>query len=276
MAFLQMDIFSDSLKRYTEAAVCIPERYAGGKRGNHNEADWDRNWGKWPVLWVLHGASSNYFDWWRFSSLERYCEEYGFAAATISGDLSFYSNINTGRYFDWLTEELPAKLSAMLPISTDPGENFLVGFSMGGHGTLKVGLSKPEKYAAICPMSAGNILLTGWEHADARQTKDHRLYMGSTEPKDLFGGEHDVYHLAKRSAQSGKKLPKVFYSCGYSDVAYQGAKECFSVLKKLGYDVEFDESEGTHNFDYWDLKLEAFLKWIKKNGLYPEKHGQKD
>lgn len=153
MAFLQMDIFSDSLARYTEAAVCVPERYIGRQRRNHNEADWYKDWGNWPVVWVLHGASSNYSDWWRFSSLERYCEEYGFAAVTISGDLSFYANINTGRYYDWLTAELSAKLAAMLPISSDPRENFLAGFSMGGHGTLKVGLSAPEntRRSALCP-----------------------------------------------------------------------------------------------------------------------------
>ena len=29
MAFLQMDIFSDSLARYTEAAVCVPEHKGG-------------------------------------------------------------------------------------------------------------------------------------------------------------------------------------------------------------------------------------------------------
>lgn len=271
MAFLQMDIFSDSLARYTEVGVCIPERYIGDRRDNHSEADWDKDWGKWPVVWVLHGASSNYSDWWRFSALERYCEEYGFAAVTISGDLSFYANINTGRYYDWLTEELPAKLAALLPISTDPAHNFLTGFSMGGHGTLKVGLTTPEKYAALCPMSAGNILLTGWDKAPPRQVKDHKLYMGSIYPEDLFGGEHDVYHLARQAAQSGKKLPKIFYSCGYEDIAYQGSKECFALLEELGYDVEFDGSEGIHNFDYWDPKIELFFQWIKKNGLYPDK-----
>lgn len=275
MAFLQMDIFSDSLMRYTEAAVCIPERYIGGGRDNHNVADWDRDWGKWPLFWVLHGASSNYSDWWRFSSLERYCEEYGFAAVTVSGDLSFYSNINTGRYYDWLTLELPAKLAAMLPVSSRPEDNFLTGFSMGGHGTLKLGLSEPERYAAICPMSAGNLLLTGWDHADARQTKDHALYLGSTRPEDLFGGEHDVYHLAEEAVKSGKKLPKVFYTCGYSDIAYQGSKDCYEVLKGLGYDVEFDESEGIHNFDYWDVKIQAFFKWIKDRGLYPQREAWK-
>lgn len=276
MAFLQMDIFSDSLARYTEAAVCVPERYIGRQRRNHNEADWYQDWGNWPVVWVLHGASSNYSDWWRFSSLERYCEEYGFAAVTISGDLSFYANINTGRYYDWLTAELPAKLAAMLPVSSDPRENFLAGFSMGGHGTLKVGLSAPEKYAAICPMSAGNLLLTGWEHADARQTKDHALYLGSTKPEDLFGGEHDVYYLAEEAAKSGKKLPKIFYTCGYGDIAYEGARECFELLQRLRFDVEFDTSEGIHNFDYWDGKIEAFFSWIKKKGLYPERIAGKE
>lgn len=271
MAFLQMDIFSESLMRTTEVGVCIPERYIGDRRDNHSEADWDKDWGKWPVIWVLHGASSNYSDWWRFSALERYCEEYGFAAATISGDLSFYANINTGRYFDWLTEELPAKLASMLPVSTNPKENFLTGFSMGGHGAAKVGLMVPEKYGAICIMSAGNLLLIGWEHANERMTKNHKLYLGSTNPQDLFGGEHDVYWLAKKAIKSGKLLPKILYTCGYDDIAYKESREFYRILKELGYDVEFDESEGIHNFDYWDPKIELFMKWIKKNGLYPSK-----
>lgn len=272
MAFMQMDIYSKALARTTEAGVCIPERYIGDRRDNHNEADWDKDWGKWPVLWVLHGASSNYSDWWRFSALERYCEEYGFSAVTVSGDLSFYSNINTGRYFDWITEELPAKLAAMLPISTDPKDNFLAGFSMGGHGTAKIGLTVPDRYAAICIMSAGNLLLTGWEHADERMTKDHRLYLGSTVPEDLFGGEHDVYWLAGQAVKAGKPLPKILFTCGIQDIAHEGSVEFYKVLKSLGYDVEFDESEGIHNFDYWDPKIEYFMRWIKKNGLYTDRH----
>lgn len=271
MAFIQMDVYSDSLLRTTEVGVCIPERYIGDRRDNHSEADWDKDWGEWPVIWVLHGASSNYSDWWRFSSLERYCEEYGFAAVTISADLSFYTNINTGRYFDWLTKELPSKLAAMLPISTKREDNFLTGFSMGGHGTAKVGLTVPEKYAAICIMSAGNILHTDWTHQNERMAKDHRLYLGSEIAEDLLGGEHDIHWLAERAIKSGKPLPKILYTCGYEDIAHNEAKAYYRYLKELGYDVEYDESEGIHNFDYWDAKMELFMQWIKKKGLYPDK-----
>ena len=265
-----MEIYSDSLRRNTEVGVCIPERYMGGKTDNHDVAEWDRDWGEWPVIWLLHGASSNYLDWWRFSSVERYAEEYGFAVVTFSGELSFYANINTGRFFDWASEELPAKLAAMLPISTDPDKNFVAGFSMGGHGTMKLVFTKPEKFAAACIMSAGNLLLTGWEHSSPRMTKDHALYLGSTVPEDLFGGEHDVHYLAEEAMKSGKKLPKLLYTCGPDDLAYKGSQETYAVLKKLGYDVTWDQSPGIHNFDYWDQKILLFFRWIKENGLYPE------
>ena len=269
MAFLQMDIYSDCLCRYTEVGVCIPERYMGGRVDNHDVADWYREWGRWPVVWLLHGASSNYLDWWRFSSVERYAEEYGFAAVTFSGDLSFYANVNTGRYFDWVTEELPAKLSAMLPIMTERAGNFVAGFSMGGHGTMKLAFTRPDKYAAACVMSAGNLLLTGWENAPERMNRDHALYLGSTVPEELFGGEHDVYHLAEEAARSGKPLPKILYTCGPDDLAYRESQNTFAVLKKLGYDATWDESPGIHNFDYWDQKISLFFQWIRSSGLYP-------
>ncbi|MBQ6214790.1 MAG: hypothetical protein IJJ67_05170 [Oscillospiraceae bacterium] len=269
MAFLEIDIYSSSLMRNTEVAACIPERYIGDKRSFHNDSNWDKDWGKWPVVWLLHGATCNYLDWWRFTSVERYCEEYGFAAVSFSADMSFYANINTGRYFDWLTEELPEKLDAMLPVISDREGNFLAGFSMGGHGTLKAGLIASEKYAAICPMSAGNLLLADWEHASPRQNKDHLLYLGSEKAEDLFRGEHDVYYLAEEAVRRGNKLPKILYTCGYHDLTYEDSKACYEYLKKLGYDVEFDESEGMHNFDYWDKKIELFFQWIKQNGLYP-------
>ena len=160
MPRIQVDYYSFSLNMNTHATVILPQTgkdfLSGGVRRNKD--------GKIPVLWLLHGFGDDSTSWERYTHVERYALARGIAVV-MPGVLSqcFYSNMVKGLpYFDHIANEVPALFREMFPqLSDAPEDNFIAGLSMGGYGALKIGLTYPERYAAIGCFSAGNLLEIG-------------------------------------------------------------------------------------------------------------------
>ena len=160
--------------------------------------------GKYPVLWLLHGASDDHTNWMRYTSIERYVNNAGIAAVFPSVDNSFYTNVDGGRYFDFVTEELPEICTGMFPISKEPKSNFIAGMSMGGYGTMKIGFTHPERYAAMGIFSSASFidLMPKMEPgADPRHPLNliRELVFGVWDLSKAHGTEHDMVYLAKKA-----------------------------------------------------------------------------
>jgi S-formylglutathione hydrolase FrmB len=212
MALLEIEINSQCLTRMTTFQVIIPEPGAGKLDST----------GKYPVLWLLHGASDDHTSWLRYSSIERYVNSTGIAAVLPCVDISFYTNTDGGRYFDFVTEELPEICTKMFPISKDPKSNFIAGMSMGGYGTMKIGFTLPERYAAMGIFSSASFieLMPDMEPgSDPRFPLNliRELVFGVWDLRKAHGTEHDMIYLAEKASKSGKPLPKIFGACGTCD-----------------------------------------------------------
>jgi len=250
VAFLQMDVFSTMLSRRTEVGVILPERHGDCK--------------EYPVLWLLHGATGNFSDWWRHSSIELYAEKYGIAVVMPSADNSFYANIPTGRYYSYIADELPEKLGAMFPISLKREKNIVGGLSMGGHGAYKFGLTSPEQYAGVCILSSGNFVELGDAPQDSPHAQIHKYVFGTTRISELAGTEHDIKYLAEQAAQSGNPLPKLFVCCGTEDGGFANAKGTFQYLTEtLGFEGEWHEGPGIHDWLFWGGMLPKMMSWCE-------------
>lgn len=250
MAFLQMDLFSSMLTRQTEVAVIIPERHKKDK---------------YPVLWLLHGAFDNYSGWWRNTAVELYAEEHGIAVVMPSADISFYANVPTGRYYDFIASELREILCNMYPLSTDRKDHVVAGLSMGGHGAYKFGLTNPELFAGMAVLSAGNFIDLGDPPPDSFLVDIHQKLFGTTVVEELFGTEHDIIHLAETAAKRGVTLPKLFVSCGTEDRAFPSAERTYRYLtEQLGIEGEWDQRPGGHDWKYWSMMLPEVMAWCAK------------
>ncbi len=109
-----------------------------------------------PVLWLLHGASDDHTTWLRRTSIERYASERGLAVVMPNAHLSSYANMaHGGRFYDFVSDELPRLMREFLPLSAKREDNFIAGNSMGGYGAMKIGVNHPDRYAAIGCFSAG-------------------------------------------------------------------------------------------------------------------------
>tara|TARA_Y100000748_G_scaffold208144_1_gene174373 strand:- start:216 stop:1325 length:1110 start_codon:yes stop_codon:yes gene_type:complete len=64
------------------------------------------------------------------------------------GPISYYQ----GTWETFVTDELPKWAAEKYGISLKPEHTLLTGISMGGYGSLKIGLKNPERFIAIAPM----------------------------------------------------------------------------------------------------------------------------
>lgn len=104
---------------------------------------------KLRTLYLLHGHSDDHTAWQRFTSIERYVEGLNLAVVMPAVHLSFYNDMTHGlKCWQFISEEVPALVRDMFPLSSARKDNFAAGLSMGGYGAFKVAL-----------MQAGTILM---------------------------------------------------------------------------------------------------------------------
>ena len=143
MAFLRVDFYSEALGSGTGMNVLLPEAAQG------IGFDASAGTGALPVLYLLHGLSDDHTAWMRRTSLERYAASRRLAVVMPCGGRSFYTNeAHGGRYWDFISEELPRAVQSFFPVSRRREDTFAAGLSMGGYGALKLALRHPDRYAA--------------------------------------------------------------------------------------------------------------------------------
>lgn len=101
--------------------------------------------------------------------------------------------------FDWedwgRLDALEVLALAEKSLGTDPSRTYLTGHSMGGHGTWQVGVTYPDRFAAIAP-SAGWISF--WSYAGAARSEEgspiQRILRRATSPSDTLGLSQNFLH----------------------------------------------------------------------------------
>ena len=147
MAFIQANIYSNVLEMEVNLNVILPQRQKKGDRYRVQEQETMDV----PVLYLLHGMGGNHSVWERRTSIERYVADHGLAVIMPSTDLGWYTDTAYDmNYWTFIAEELPEICHELFPqLTTKKRKTYAAGLSMGGYGALKLGLAKPENFAAI-------------------------------------------------------------------------------------------------------------------------------
>ena len=124
MALVTCDFFSDVLEVGCSMTVVLPqptEEQIGVEGDAIPRTDF-------PVLYLLHGLSDDHTAWLRYTSVERYAAAAGVAVVMPAVSRSFYANeVNGGRYWDYVAEELPEIVGNFFRISQDPAQTYVAG-----------------------------------------------------------------------------------------------------------------------------------------------------
>jgi len=209
------------------------------------------------TLYLLHGLSDDHTIWCRRTSIERYADAYGIAVVMPAVNRSFYADMEHGaKYWTFVSEELPNLARSFFPLSERREDNFAAGLSMGGYGALKLGLSHPERYAAVASLSGAvdvNRLVAEGFGGDIKNIVG--------DAKSVAGTSIDLFALAERVA-SQPGAPLLYQCCGTEDFLYEDNVRFRDHCRKLGLPLTYEEEPGDHEWGYWDLKIQKVLSWL--------------
>ncbi|WP_367375894.1 alpha/beta hydrolase [Lentilactobacillus kefiri] len=239
MAILKLTRAWRALEEQTTIYVILP-----------NEIQRDK---KLQVLWLLHGLGDDGSGWIRKTNLEVLTKHTNLVVITPEMNRSFYMNMKDGLpYWDYLVDEVIPEMRNLLPLSTNPKDNFVGGVSMGGFGAFKLAFTHPEWFSAIVPMSSV-IDLT-------------ELPKIMPDYRNIFGGPGPAGYLEKMAANASlSKLKQLrFYDCVGDQDDFKPSNEQFAAYLKndLGLNVGFHTSRGGHDWLYWQRILPDVLNWL--------------
>ncbi|GAB6927519.1 alpha/beta hydrolase family protein [Paenibacillus sp. JCM 10914] len=253
MALMQCHFFSEVLGLSTSMTVILPQQ-TSSQIGMTNNA----HGGLHKTLYLLHGLSDDDSIWLRRTSIERYVAAMGIAVVMPQVHRSFYTDMEYGgKYWTFISKELPAIARSFFPLSHAREDNFVAGLSMGGYGAFKLALRCPDTFAAAASLS-GALDMAGRIGEDNRQY-DHTLVYGE---RNISGTEEDLLWLLREVDASTGPKPKLYQTCGTEDFLYEDNQVFRSACEGTTLDFTYHEAPGGHDWGYWDTYIQDILKWL--------------
>ena len=250
MLSLEMELYSEVLHGDGEVRIYLPDR---------SEPPYD-------VLWLFHGAFGEGAESVLLSSVVRYAENRGMAVIAPTCYLGVYTDMVYGEngysFVRDLTEKLPRLLSCL---STQREHNYLMGISMGGHGTFKLGLEFPDRFAGLCGFSSPvDMVYTMQLLESGNHPGGHELFdaFGSSEAYRYTSG--DVLYQAQQLQHRGVSLPKMALCWGDDEFAGPECARHKKEFEKIGIRLFTLIGHGGHNFDTWDPMMERVLDYLRE------------
>jgi S-formylglutathione hydrolase FrmB len=222
---------------------------------------------KYPVLYALHGHGQDHTNWQRDGYLEHLLKEKDVIVVMPHGGRSFYTDAKYGHeYFSFLTEELPIIIANYFPASTKREDTFIAGISMGGYGAMKAALLRPDLYSAVASLSGGfnpySIVKKTPQGMFSCRDMDQNI-------DNIFGGADAFYasenylpNAFDKLKNSGKPIPKMYMCCGKQDFVYEANIEFRNHILKSGTDLVYEEEDGQHTWDFWNMMMPRVLKFF--------------
>lgn len=261
MALIHYNFNSNILIQKTDVMVILPD------------VDWskEKTGRKYQTLYLLHGGGEDYTSYIRYTNIETWANERCLAVVMPCGVNSSYMDMAHGqRYYTYLSEELPCVMQHVFPLSTKKEDHFVMGFSMGGMGTMHWSFDHPEFFAAVAFMSGGGEFVKATEYINP----------GIPEPEnDIFhapfggvdkvaGSEGDVKMLVDRMVKKYPKemWPRFFSTAGKEDFMLTSSYEFANYMKSLGIDITFHAGDGGHVWEYWNVWIPKILEWFHLAG----------
>jgi len=263
MILTEVNFFSEVLTLGCAMHVLLPQRSLADAQKKPQK--------KFRTLYLLHGHSDDHTAWQRWTSIERYVEGLNLVVVMPAVHLSFYTDmLYGGKYWTFISEEVPAVVRDIFPLSSDRKDNFVAGLSMGGYGAFKLALTYPERYAAAASLSGAvdirEVVRAHNDPANKAWLAEMRTVFGDL--TKVPGSKHDLFALAKKVAK-GHVKPRFYQCCGTEDILYGDNIRFRDAVRRLPLDLTYEEGPGEHVWAYWDKMIQNVLAWMLPGGRKP-------
>ncbi len=275
MAFISSNFYSAALGQEVDLEIYLPNDYTNKTSISQPQA----------VIYFLHGLSRSQKYFKELSATNRYARDNQLAVVYISAPQSWYSDMVHGmKYYTYITEELPKLLKSMYGLEFPREKTFLAGLSMGGYGTWKIGLSRPDMFSAIAPMSAPCDMKTVAEMIKKRKaagadTSGFSSFFSAFGDDMNIKDEDDIFCLLEKvSKLPAEQQPRIRSMCGKQDelisIYKQNVKlDEFAKTLPLA-DYKFWRWDGAHEYSFWDRAILHAIAFFLEND-YDEKEIRK-
>jgi S-formylglutathione hydrolase FrmB len=258
---------------------------AVGRKMKYNivlPAKYEQTTDRYPVLYLLHGFSSNYTAW-AFLGVPGYARAFDLIVVMPDVGNSWYVNWaksedgQKNNWEDYLIKDLIGHVDATYRTIAKREGRAINGLSMGGYGGLMLGLKHPEMFCSIGTHS-GAI-------AYAKQ-QGERLKSGNPAPRPprepskevnpLIGIEgfssqaertpkgqmfvtaedaaaYDPFQLVLKVPRD--KLPHIYIDCGTEDRLIESNQAFLKLLMENKIPFTYAQSAGEHRAPYWTREV---------------------
>jgi predicted peptidase len=161
---------------------------------------------RWPMILFLHGAGERGTNVWKVATHgppKNVTEDPDFPFIVVSPQCP------EGRH--WSNDELLALLDQVTSqYAVDTRRVYLTGLSMGGYGAWHLGLTHPERFAAIAPICGGGeliaIILSSRDQGPALKTLGVWAFHGGKDPVVPVEESQRMVDALKKAGKPDVKL----------------------------------------------------------------------
>ena len=151
MALFECKLYSHVLHEPSQVAVYAPDRKNAGMS--------DFN-----VVLLLHGMCCDGKDFFMRTGVAAYADAADAVLIAPSCGNNYFADGQNGlKYETYLFRELIPFLQKPFSLNTSREKNFILGTSMGAFAAVRLGLTYPDRFKAVCSLSAPLDLKTAVE-----------------------------------------------------------------------------------------------------------------
>ena len=236
---------------------------------------------RFPVLYLLHGSNSDYTAWARMKAPE-HARNLPLIVVMPDAGYSWYVNWSRSdddqknQWEDYIVKDLIGHVDAPHRTIAAREGRAIIGFSMGGYGSINLGLKHPDMFCSIGSHSGA----LGFAKAARRRIENGEPPMRRLERStDFVPGigiegfsspaerspkgtifltvedcqQHDRFALVLTVPR--ETMPHIYLDCGVDDRLNDAAKDFIQLLIEHKIPFTYAQSEGGHQVTYWEREL---------------------
>lgn len=245
-------VWSPRLHRSVPITVLLPSSY-----------DKDRR--RYPVLYLLHGASGNHADWNSKSGIAAYSRDLPLiiVMTDAQGDSFYTDSPGFGAIESMIVHDVVKTVDERYRTIARREGRSIAGLSMGGYGAWRIALDYPRTFASAASMSGA----LGWGEGSPVPGLSERIWPANTPEEWKRSRLHPrLNKLLRRAQWSG---PILWFDCGKDDFLIESNRQMEASLASSGIPYEFSEFDGAHDWIYWDSHIRDVLNFVRRTTAQP-------
>ncbi len=222
---------------------------------------------RYPVVYLLHGLTGHYDNWFDRSKLADHAAPYGLIIVTPEGNDGWYTDsasVPSEKYETYIVEELLPDVQRRYRTVESREGRAIAGLSMGGYGALKFGVKHPHTFAFAGSMS-GAMDVASWKETASFQWIWKTLLPVFGPDDNANRPANDLLKLFREMpAEKVGALPYVYFDCGTEDPLFPSNRALAEILLQRKIPHQYRQLPGKHDWQYWDTQVKEVLRLAAK------------